>query len=133
MAKFNVTGMEAVIKDMNRLGQQSGSVAREMLEAAADVAVEAWQTAIQSHGHIETGAMYRGVKPSQIKSAGDSLSITVYPQGKDGHGARNEEKAFIKHFGRRHERGSGFVTEAENAAEAPAQAAMVAIWDRFIG
>ena len=132
MAKFNVTGLELVIKDMHRMGQESGAVARQMLEAGAEVVVEAWQNAIQSHGHIDTGAMYRGVKPSQIKSAGDSLSLTVYPQGKDGHGARNVEKAFIKHFGRKNEQGSGFVTKAEDAAEAPAQAAMEAVWDRFI-
>ena len=53
MAKFNVTGMEAVIKDMNRLGQQSGSVAREMLEAAADVAVAGILEFARQAVHVE--------------------------------------------------------------------------------
>lgn len=133
MAKFNVTGLELVIKDMHRMGEQSGAVAQEMLQDGASVVVDAWQTAIQSHGHVDTGAMMRAVRPTKIKSAGDMLTITVYPQGKDKRGVRNAEKAFIKNFGRRHEHGSGFVTKAENAAEAPAQAAMEAVWDRFIG
>lgn len=133
MARFNVTGLEAVIKDMHRLGQQSGEVADEMLQAGAAVVVESWQAAIRAHGHIDTGAMLRGVKPTKASSTGGMRSITVYPQGSDKHGVRNATKAFIANFGRTRQRGTGFVTEAENNAEEPAQAAMVAIWDRFIG
>lgn len=133
MAKFNVTGMEAVIKDMARMGQQAGQIGEKMLVAGAEAVVQAWQTSIQSHGHIDTGAMLRNVKPTQPKMAGDTLSITVYPQGKDSHGVRNAEKAFIANYGRRHQKASGFVTKAEQAAEGPAQEAMVAVWDAFIG
>lgn len=133
MARFNVTGMEAVIKDMHRLGQQSGKVADEMLAAGAAVVVEAWRTSIQTHGHIDTGAMLRGVKPTKASSSGGNRSITVYPQGSDKHGVRNATKAYIANFGRIRQRASGFVFDAERAAEGPAQDAMVAVWDRFIG
>lgn len=133
MARFNVTGMEAVIKDMHRLSQQSGAVADEMLQAGAEVVVEAWKTSIQSHGHIDTGAMLRSVRPTKAATTGDVRSITVYPQGSDKHGVRNATKAYIANFGRTRQRATGFVFDAERAAEGPAQSAMVAIWDRFIG
>lgn len=133
MARFNVTGMELVIKDMARMGQNSGETADEMLQAAAGIVTEAWKDAIRAHGHIDTGAMFRAVGPTRPTTKGDARSLTVYPQGKDSTGTRNAEKAFIAHFGRTHQHGTGFVTEAENAAEEPAQTAMLAVWDRFIG
>ena len=133
MAKFNVEGIETVIKAMNRMGNATGPVADEMLAAAANVVVGAWQTSIQSHGHIDSGAMFRSVRPTAPKTQGDTRMLTVYPQGKDGRGVRNAEKAFIANFGRRHQKGTGFVQDAERAAEGPAQEAMIAVWDRFIG
>ena len=133
MARFNVTGLEAVIRDMHRMDQQTGRVADEMLMAAASVVTEARKNAIQSHGHIDTGAMFAAVGPTRPVTKGDVRTLTVYSQGKDSTGTRNAEKEYIANFGREHQKGSGFATEAENAAEAPAQTAMVAVWDAFIG
>lgn len=132
MARFNVTGMEAVIRDMHRMDQQTGRVADEMLMAAASVVTEARKNAIQSHGHIDTGAMFAAVGPTRPVTKGDVRTLTVYSQGKDSTGTRNAEKEYIANFGREHQKGTGFVTESENAAEAPAQTAMVAVWDAFI-
>ena len=135
MARFNVTGLEAVIRDMHRMDQQTGRVADEMLMAAASVVTEAWKNAIEAHGHYGkyTGDMYESVGPTRPATKGDVRTLTVYPQGKDRTGTRNVEKAFIANFGREHQDGTGFANEAENAAEAPAQTAMVAVWDAFIG
>lgn len=133
MARFNVTGMEAVIKDMVRMDQQTGRVADEMLLAAAGVMTEAWKTAIQSHGLIDTGDMFRSVGPTRPVTKEGVRSLTVYPKGKDSTGTRNAEKAFVANFGRTRQAATHFADEAEREGEEPAQTAMLAVWDVFIG
>lgn len=132
MARFKVTGLEEIIKDMNRLGQQVAPVADEMLQAGAAVVQWEWQRAISSAGHIDTGEMFGSVKPTKIKDVGGVKALAVYPQGKDDTGTRNAEKAFIANYGRDDQPASHFADKAEENAEAPAQTAMEAVWDRFI-
>lgn len=133
MARFNVTGMEAVIKDMARMDQLTGRVADQMLMAATDVVTKSWKDAITAHGHVDTGAMLASARPTKPKTSGGVRTVTVYPQGKDGNNVRNAEKAFIANYGRTHQAGTRFVFEAEESAEEPAISAMIAVWDLFIG
>lgn len=133
MAQFNVTGIESIIKQLTRMGDDAGEVADKMLRAGAEIVAWEWQKAIKGAGHIDTGAMLLSVKPdNQIKVSGDERSITVSPRGSDAKGTRNAEKAFIANYGRRRQRGSGFVTIAQENAEGPATSAMEAIWNQFI-
>lgn len=132
MAKFKVTGLDEIIKDMNRLGQQVGPVADEMLQAGAAVVQWEWQKAISNAGLIDTGDMFASVRPTKPKETGGVKSLTVYPQGKDSTGTRNAEKAFIGNYGRENQPATHFADKAEENAEAPAQTAMEAVWDRFI-
>lgn len=135
MARFNVTGLEEVIKDMAQMGEKAGRVADDMLIAAAEVVKETWKSSIKSHGHYGkyTGDMYESVGPTRPVNRGDTRTLYVYPQGSDRTGTRNVEKAFIANFGREHQDATGFANEAEENAEAPAQEAMINIWDAFIG
>lgn len=133
MASFNVTGIESIIKDLQRMGDEAQNVAEKMLFAAADVVVWHWQSAIQSAGHIDTGDMLMSVRADKgVKNSGGVMQITVYPRGSDSTGTRNAEKAFIAHYGRTHQHGSAFVNEANEAAQGPAWSAMESIWDQFI-
>lgn len=133
MARFDVTGMEQTIKEMARLGESTGAVADAMLMAAAGAVRQEWQNAIRQFGHIDTGDMLSKVGyPRQPSTISDVRSIDVYPQGKDRRGVRNAEKAFIAHYGRVHQTGSGFVDVADRNSAAPVQAAMTAIWDHYI-
>lgn len=133
MASFNVTGIESIIRDLQRMGDEAQGVAEKMLFAAADVVVWHWQSAIQSAGHIDTGDMLMSVRADKgVKSSGGVMQITVYPRGSDHTGTRNAEKAFIAHYGRTRQRGSAFVDKANEAAQGPAWSAMESIWDQFI-
>ena len=49
--------------------------------------------------------------------------------GKDKHGVRNVEKAFILHYGRSNMKGDRFVDEAERIAEENAIPAMQEVWE----
>lgn len=133
MATFNVTGIESIIKDLNRMRDKAQGVAERMLHAGADVMVWEWQSAIQSAGHIDTGAMLLSVRADNaVKSKGGVMQITVYPRGKDASGTRNAEKGFIANFGRTHQMADHHVDKAVENAQGPVWSAMESIWDQFI-
>lgn len=133
MARFDVTGLEQVLKDMARMDEMTGRVADAMLMAAAGVVREEWIKAIEHHDHIMSHQMLDSVGyPRKPKTAGDVRTIDIYPQGEDSRGVRNAEKAFIAHYGRVHQTGSGFVDEADRNSAEPVQSVMLAIWDRYL-
>lgn len=133
MARFDVTGLEEVLKEMARMDQLTGRVADAMLMAAAGVVREEWQKAIRQYGHVDTGSMLDAVGyPRKPATAGDVRTIDIYPQGTDSRGVRNAEKAFIAHYGRIHQVGTGFVDVADRNSAEPVYEAMTAIWDAFV-
>lgn len=133
MATFNVTGIESIIKDLQRMGNEAQGVAQQMLFAGADVMVWEWQHAIQAAGLIDTGAMLLSVKPDKaVKEKAGVMQITVYPRGSDESGTRNAEKGFIANYGRIHQNADHHVDKAIETAQAPVWSAMEGVWDQFI-
>lgn len=133
MARFDTTGIQDIISAMERMGQDVGPVAEEMVDAAVGEIQNAWRASADAHGHRDTGAMIEsiGFGPGPVR-AGGILYRDVYPQGKDSKGTRNAEKAFILHYGCKRFPGSYWVDEADEKAAEPAQAKIEAIWDRFL-
>lgn len=133
MARFNVSGMDETIREMRRLGEESGDAARAMLQAGAEKVKTGWRAAIMSHELVRSGDMLGSVGfKRNPKKTGDMLSIEVYPQGVDYKGVRNAEKAFILHYGTSTHTPTRFVDDAETMGEAMAVPAMEEIWDRYI-
>jgi len=133
MARFEVSGLEAVISDMTRMGQMTGTVADAMLMAGAAVITQHWVDSARAHGHVDTGDMIASIGfPRKPRSVNDARTLDVYPQGKDYKGTRNAEKAFILHYGSSSIKGSRWVEDAEAEAEQPAGEAMIGVWDEFI-
>lgn len=133
MARFNMSGLDETVREMQRLGQQSGEAAKAVLQAGAERVKTAWRAAIMAHGLVRSGDMLGsvGFKRSP-KKAGDMLSIDVYPQGVDYKGVRNAEKAFILHYGTSTHTPTRFVDDAETMGEAMAVPAMEEVWDQYI-
>lgn len=133
MARFDMSGLDAVIDDMISMGEQSGEAARAMLMAGAEQVKLAWQRAADEHGHRLTGALIGSIGYArQPKSIGDALAIDIYPQGSD-HGVRNAEKAFVLHYGTSKMQGSGWIDTADRYSEETAIPAMAEIWYASIG
>lgn len=133
MAQFDTTGLDELINQMQRLGQDEGPVAEEMVNAASDIIVEEWKASCAAHGHIRTGAMMGAIKPGPgPKRSGGAVFRDIYPKGSDANGTRNAEKAFILNYGCSRFPGSYWVEEAEDNASGPAQEACEEIWERFI-
>ena len=133
MARFDTSGLDSLIGQMQKLGQNEGPVAEEMVNAAVEVIRDEWRKSAQAHGHIDTGAMIEsiGYGPGPVR-AGGLLYRDVYPQGRDSKGTRNAEKAFILQYGCRRFPGSHWIDDADDKSAAPVQAACEAIWDRFL-
>lgn len=133
MARFNTEGLDDLILEMERLKQDEGPVAEEMVNAACEEIKTAWKETAEKHGFRDTGAMIEsiGIGKGPIR-AGFLLYRDVYPMGKDAKGVRNAEKAFILHYGTSRIKASYWVDEADQASAEPVLAVCQDIWDEFI-
>lgn len=133
MARFDTSGLDDIIRQMQSLGQDSGPVAEEMVVASVEAIKEEWQKSAQAHGHIDTGAMIDSISYSPSTTVmGSIMSRDVYPQGTDGKGVRNATKAFILNYGKSTKAGSHWVDDADDNSAAPVQAVCETIWDNFL-
>lgn len=137
MARMEFEGMDALAGQMQRMGQLAGPVAEEMVNAGVQVIQDEWKLSAATHGHVRTGAMVASIRPGKLKGLGGSAIFRdVYPQGKDGKGVRNAEKAYILQYGRSYGRtkkpGDWWVEEAEKNAEPAVMETIREIWQRFL-
>ena len=133
MARFESPGLTDLIKEMERMGQDGGEVAEAMVNAAVDVIRDEWKASAQDHGLVDTGAMIESIGfPAPVQNAGGILYRDVYPQGKDGKGVSNAEKAFVLNYGRHNMEPTYWVDEADAAAGPKVQARLEEIWGEFL-
>lgn len=131
MARMDTSGLDELVREMTRMGQNIGPVADEMLDTAAAIIREQWRETARAHGHVDTGAMVDSVD-FPVKGNAQALYREIYPQGNDAKGVSNAEKAFILHYGKHNKPGDYWVDEAEEKAGPEAIEACQAIWDRFL-
>lgn len=133
MARFDADGLDDVIRQMAELGELSGPVADRMLLAGAEQVRLAWQRSAQEHDHRDTGDMIRSIGyPRAPRDIEGVRAIDIYPQGTDGKGVRNAEKAFVLHYGTSRMRGSRWIDDADAYAGPLVQAEFERIWDEYI-
>ena len=133
MARFDTSGMDGLIADLNHMEQQTGPLAEAMTMAAAEIIKGCWQRSAEEHGLRDTGAMIESIGyPRAPTNFGDALGIDVYPQGKDSKGVRNAEKAFVQHYGTGRVPATYFVDDADAYSEEAVPDALQAIMDEYI-
>ena len=133
MARFEMKGLDELVRAMQAKGQESGEVAQRMLMAGAEAVRAAWQHAAEAHDLRDTGAMIASIGYARApKKAGDILSIDIYPQGTDGKGVRNATKAFVLHYGTSRIPATRWVDDADAESGETVMPAMQAVWDAFI-
>lgn len=133
MARFDAPGLDSLIKEMERMGQASGEVAESMVNAAVSVIRDEWKDSAERHGLRDTGAMIDSIGfPGPVQNVGGTLFRDVYPQGVDGKGTRNAEKAFILNYGKHNQEPTYWVDEADAAAGPKVQARLEEIWAEFL-
>lgn len=133
MARFDTSGLDDLVRDMERMGAATGPVADAMVHAAVIEIRDAWRESAEAHGHRDTGAMIDsiGYSSAPIKLS-DAIARDVYPQGKDKKGVRNAEKAFVLHYGSKRIQGDNWVDDADAAAGPRVQAKLEQMWGEFL-
>lgn len=132
MARMDMTGFDKLVNAMRRMGQDSGPVAEEMVNASVEIIKETWVESAQAHGHVDTGDMIGSIGYGRPVNAGNLIYCDVYPQGNDSKGVRNATKAFILHYGKHNMPASYWVDDAELKAGPQCFAVCQEIWDRFL-
>lgn len=133
MARFDMSGLDETIREMRRMGESSGALAKAMLQTGAERVKTAWRSSAEAHELRDTGDMIESIgfarDPVDI---GGALSIDIYPQGKDRKGVRNAEKAFMLHYGTSHVKATRWVDDADAICEDTVVPAMQAVFDEFV-
>lgn len=150
MAKFQSANVDEMANELRRLGHITGAMAQEMVAEGAEVIADAWRDVIREHDHVESGDMLESVNPTPVQRVAGGVAAEIYPQGMDGNGVRNVEKAFLLHYGwkagepRRGKKGEDakgrkgaykgdhFVDEVEQRAVDGVDEAMEAVMDRHM-
>lgn len=104
MAQLEIDGLNGLLEDLEALAGLPDSVADGILEAEADVIVQAQREEIgrQWKGPYSEGISAGAVKKGKVKEGRAGRSITVSPQGsrkRGGKSVRNAEIAFINEYG----------------------------------
>lgn len=133
MARFVTEGIDEIIQELIRIGEDTGPVAEEMLmEGAAEVR-ECWRKSAEAHKHRDTGDMIEAIGyPKKPRTVAGIRRIDIYPQGKDRKGVRNAAKAFVLHYGTSKMPGSHWVDYADDLSGPRVEAAMKRVYDKFI-
>lgn len=136
MARFKVNGIDNVVKDWEKAAQESPELCRRMLDAGALEATSVLKKHIETAKLLDTKKMRDSVKPTKIRWELGGYYCDVYPQGKDGKGVRNAEKAFVNNYGTTGKRKVPATHFFEHATEEMAKAvpdAMERVFHREIG
>lgn len=119
MARFDCSGIEQIIAEMERLGEDIGPLADDMLMEGAEIVADEWKKSADRHRLVDTEQMRDSIGyPKKPERIGDIRSIDIYPQGrrktKTGKpGPRNAEVAFIKNYGAKGKDATHFIDEAD--------------------
>lgn len=105
MAFMSITGVDAILDDLRSLINLPDSVVDDILNAEADVVVQAQREEIQRQwkGPQSVGISAKSIKKdNKVKRGSSEPYINVYPQGTRKRGkknVRNAEIAFINEYG----------------------------------
>jgi len=134
MAKLEVNGFDALMDDFMALASLPDSVTDGILDAEADVIVEAQRKTMAAmwKGPYSTGDTARAVKKTRVHKGSNSKYITVYPQGRNRRGERHAAVAFINEYGRKGQPGRPAIRTANEQAADRAVDAGEKIYHAFL-
>ena len=134
MASLTYSGYDELILSMQEVANLPDEVLDEMLNAQADIVVDAQRKQAEAMGVVDTGLTLRSIKKGKVKVKKGVRSIFITPSGTRKRGkkrVRNAEIAFINEFGKKKQKARPFIRTAnEMSAQATTQAA-ADVLDRY--
>ena len=135
MAGLKVNGIDDLMDELDLMTKGTPEMIDRMLMAGADVVTQAMKEETEAAGLIDTGAMYKSIRPTKPKEKAGLHSIEVYPQGKDKKGVRNIEKAFINNYGTKGQKrkipATHFIEKAIEKSESGVYYAMQDVFNEY--
>lgn len=134
MARLEVNGFDALMGDFMALASLPDSVTDGILDAEADVVVEAQRKTMAEmwKGPYSTGDTARAVKKTRVRKNSSGKYITVYPQGRNRKRERHVAVAFINEYGKRGQPGRPAIQTANEKAADKAVAAGEKVYNNFL-
>lgn len=140
MAQLEMNGMDELFNEMLKMGEDTGQVASDMLEAATPILEKALEQSAIRHGFAAPGKTGRGtgdmivsIDSFGVETTRDGkLKSVVRTMNKDRHGNYNSEVAFVQNYGRSDMPATHWIEEAVAACEDDVLAAMTDVWEKFL-
>lgn len=133
MARLSVSGLDDLMLSMEEIASIPDDVAKEMLEAEAEIVEEAQIAYGMSMGVYRIGETLRSIRKGKMKrgKSGERL-LYVSPQGTNDRGERNATVAFVNEFGKRGQPARPFIGTANETAATPAVEAAAEVYDEWL-
>lgn len=135
MAKFEMDDLEALQLSFDQIAKLPDEVIEEMLNAEADIIVEAQKESARKYGVRDTGLEIESIGKTKVQQAKDGKCIHVYPQGsrtRNGITTRNAEIGFLAEFGKTGVPARPFIRDANEKAADQAVDDAYKIYDNYL-
>ena len=137
MARFDVGGLDDLSKDLASLASLPDEVLDGILDAEADVILQAQRSEIGSQwrGPYSQEISAKALKKGPVKKGKGGRSVSVYPQGTRTRGKkriRNAEIAFIDEYGKRGQPGRPAIRTANEQAAGKATEAGEKVYHAYL-
>lgn len=135
MAEFGVTGLDELMLSMQEIAQIPDDVVDDILNAQADVTVEAQKAAGRQLGVEDTGITLQKLKKGRIKLRKGQRVLYITPTGSRKRGktrTRNAEIALINEFGKKGQKARPFIKLGNEKSAEAATAAGFRVYDRWL-
>lgn len=128
MASLNITGMDELLKKLEKLSNQSEveNIAKKAVTAAQPINESAMRSAIAGveHGPYATGSVSASISSTETKVNSYGVYAVARPTGRDAKGVRNGAKAGYLQYGTPHMSARPWRQSAVSSAEGACVKAM---------
>ena len=136
MAEFSFSGLDELMLSMQEIAQIPDEVVDEMLNAQADVVVEAQRRQGKVMGVHRTGMTVKSIKKGKVKLRKDGTRVIyVSPMGTRKRGnkrVRNAEIGFVTEYGTRSQKAKPFIKAANEQSAVEATEAAAEVHSRWL-
>ena len=135
MAEFNYAGLDELLLDMQAVAELPDEVVIAMLDADADVTVEAQKRAGRAMGVTDSGTMLRSIQKGKPKLRKGQRVLYITPTGSRKRGekrVRNAEIAFINEYGKKGQKARPFIRTGNETSAKEATEAALRVYDRWL-
>lgn len=135
--RLETEGLDELIADLEKVMDLPEQVKDDMLNAEADVVVQAQKEEIESLGLVDTGQLRDSITRNRkvsVSKNGIGKYLDIYPQGTRENGVRNAEVGFILEYGapKKEIKEYHWMRSANEKSTEAAVEAAAGVYDKFL-